>query len=118
MSQDLKKLLGEVIEMHRAELCKMADLIYDFAEKSAEEYKSMELLTDYLQNEGFTVERGIALDTAFRATWDNCRAAVDDEGKIQHLCLEYSWSTMHLKILDMRADITCRDRQESELQLR
>ena len=35
MSQDLKKLLGEVIEMHRAELCKMADLIYDFAEKSA-----------------------------------------------------------------------------------
>ena len=37
MSQDLKKLLGEVIEMHRAELCKMADLIYDFAEKSAEE---------------------------------------------------------------------------------
>lgn len=81
MSQDLKKLLGEVIEMHRAELCKMADLIYDFAEKSAEEYKSMELLTDYLQNEGFTVERGIALDTAFRATWDNCRVAVDDEGK-------------------------------------
>ena len=81
MSQDLKKLLGEVIEMHRAELCKMADLIYDFAEKSAEEYKSMELLTDYMQNEGFTVERGIALDTAFRATWDNCRAAVDDEGK-------------------------------------
>lgn len=81
MSQDLKKLLGEVIEMHRAELCKMADLIYDFAEKSAEEYKSMELLTDYLQNEGFTVERGIALDTAFRATWDNCRASVDDEGK-------------------------------------
>ena len=81
MSQDLKKLLGEVIEMHRAELCKMADLIYDFAEKSAEEYKSMELLTDHLQNEGFTVERGIALDTAFRATWDNCRAAVDDEGK-------------------------------------
>ena len=81
MSQDLKKLLGEVIEMHRAELCKMADLIYDFAEKSAEEYKSMELLTDYLQNEGFTVERGLALDTAFRATWDNCRAAVDDEGK-------------------------------------
>lgn len=81
MSQDLKKLLDEVIEMHRAELCKMADLIYDFAEKSAEEYKSMELLTDYLQNEGFTVERGIALDTAFRATWDNCRAAVDDEEK-------------------------------------
>lgn len=79
MSQDLKKLLGEVIEMHRAELCKMADLIYDFAEKSAEEYKSMELLTNYLQNEGFTVERGIALDTAFRATWDNSGAAVDEE---------------------------------------
>lgn len=79
MSQDLKKLLGEVIEMHRAELCKMADLIYDFAEKSAEEYKSMELLTDYLQNEGFAVERGIALDTAFRATWDNSGAAVDEE---------------------------------------
>ena len=81
MSQDVKKLRGEVIERHRAEVCKMADLIYDFAEKSAEEYKSMELLTDYLQNEGFTVERGIALDTAFRATWDNCRAAVDDEEK-------------------------------------
>lgn len=33
MSQDLKKLLGEVIEMHRAELCKMADLIYDLQKK-------------------------------------------------------------------------------------
>ena len=52
MSQDLKKLLGEVIEMHRAELCKMADLIYDFAEKSAEEYKSMELLTTICENAG------------------------------------------------------------------
>lgn len=92
MSQDLKKLLGEVIEMHRAELSKMADLIYDFAEKSAEEYKSMELLTDYLQNEGFTVERGIALDTAFRATWDNSRAAVDEEkntAPVLGILLEY-----------------------------
>ena len=78
MSQDLKKLLGEVIEMHRAELCKMADLIYDFAEKSAEEYKSMELLTDYLQK----LYRRSDLSEQYVAEWLNqCKLLSIDASK-------------------------------------
>lgn len=80
MSQDLKTLLGEVIEKQKAELWKISDEIFDFAEISGEEYKSMELLTDYLEKAEFTVERGIALDTAFKATWDN-RAVQKDSGE-------------------------------------
>ena len=41
MSQDLKTLLGEVIEKQKAELWKISDEIFDFAEISGEEYKSM-----------------------------------------------------------------------------
>lgn len=65
-----QKKITESWEKRRAELCDLADSIYDWAEVGLEEVKSSALLEDYLEKQGFTVEKGVGtLPTAFRATW-------------------------------------------------
>ena len=65
-----QKKITESWEKRRAELCALADSIYDWAEVGLEEVKSSALLEDYLEKQGFTVEKGVGtLPTAFRATW-------------------------------------------------
>ena len=49
----------------------MSDRIYDLSEISGQEYESCKLLCDCLKKEGFSVEKGCGLETAFRATWEN-----------------------------------------------
>ena len=71
MSDDIKKQLGAVIDSYKEDLCQMSDEIFDLAEISGEEYKTSDILCSYLEKEGFVVERGTGLETAFRATWDN-----------------------------------------------
>lgn len=71
MSDNLKKVIGNEIEAQRDELTRMADEIFDIAEISGQEYKSCEILCNYLEKEGFKVERGTGLETAFRAVWEN-----------------------------------------------
>ena len=71
MSDDIKKQLGAVIDSYKEDLCQMADEIFDLAEISGEEYRTSDILCSYLEKEGFKVERGTGLETAFRATWDN-----------------------------------------------
>ena len=66
--------IKESVESRRAELCEMADRIFDFAETGFEEFKSSALLEEYLEKKGFTVERGVAgLKTAFRAVYQKGR---------------------------------------------
>lgn len=71
MDKDRKQIIGESIEKRRIELVNMADQIFDLAEMSGEEYQSSEILCKYLKQEGFQIEKGIGLPTAFRATWEN-----------------------------------------------
>ena len=66
-----KKELALVIDHSREMLWEMSDRIFDLAEVSGQEYKSMELITEALEREGFTVERGTGLPTAFRAVYQN-----------------------------------------------
>ncbi len=67
-----KRLLQEQVLKHQEELIEMADQIFDLKEISFEEVKSAALLEDYLEKQGFEVERGIAgLPTAFRAVYKN-----------------------------------------------
>lgn len=69
-----QKKITESWEKRRAELCGLADSIYDWAEVGLEEVKSSALLEDYLEKQGFTVEKGVGtLPTAFRATWKQGR---------------------------------------------
>lgn len=55
-----KRLLQEQVLKHQEELIEMADQIFDLKEISFEEVKSAALLEDYLEKQGFEVERGIA----------------------------------------------------------
>ena len=84
MSDDIKKQLGAVIDSYKEDLCQMADEIFDLAEISGEEYKTSDILCSYLEKEGFVIERGTGLETAFRATWDN-----GSDGPVIGILVEY-----------------------------
>ena len=64
-----EKYLSRIDE--NAELfCGLSDALWDLAELSFEEYESAALITRILEQEGFTVTRGVAeLPTAFTATY-------------------------------------------------
>lgn len=66
----MKETLYRLLEEKRSELTQMSDAIFDDPEYDGEEYHASALLTDYLERNGFTVERGIAgWPTAFRAVY-------------------------------------------------
>lgn len=68
----MKELLFEEIDRQSEYLCKMADEIFDHPETGGKEYLAASLLTDYLRDNDFQVEQGLAdLDTAFRAVYQN-----------------------------------------------
>lgn len=48
------------IDAHLSELTKMSDTIFDHPEIGPHEYKSSALLTQYLEDHGFAVTRGLA----------------------------------------------------------
>lgn len=60
------------VDEQAPELTKMADTIFDHPEIGPHEVFASSLLTDYLEDHGFTVTRGVGgLETAFRAVWKN-----------------------------------------------
>lgn len=68
----LKESLYKVIDEASPELIRMADEIFDHPETGMEEYRAAGLLTNWLEKEGFLVERGVAgVETAFRAVYKN-----------------------------------------------
>ncbi len=68
-SSELKRRALEDVERRRAELIDLSLRIHANPEIAFEEVKSAALLADYLESNGFTVERGICqIPTAFRAT--------------------------------------------------
>lgn len=67
----MKQELYKEIDAQLDDLKKMSDYIFDHPEYANKEYKAVEVITEYLENEGFSIERGIAgLDTAFRAVYE------------------------------------------------
>lgn len=66
----MKERLYQLIEEQKQRLLQMSDQIFDNPEYNGKEYKAAALLEDYLEENGFAVERGIAgWDTAFRAVY-------------------------------------------------
>ena len=66
-----KETIKQAVAPYMAELAGLADQIYDLAEPGLEEVRSSGILTDYLEKNGFQIERGIAdLPTAFRAVYE------------------------------------------------
>ena len=71
----MKDLLFKEVESLKPELCKMSDQIFDNPETCFNEKFASNLLEDYLEKNGFEVERGLGnLNTAFRATFKNKNA--------------------------------------------
>lgn len=68
----MEKRICEIIDQVAPELCGLSDAIFDNPELGLEEHFASGQLCDYLEREGFVVERGAAgLATAFRAVWEN-----------------------------------------------
>lgn len=66
----MKEKIANWIETQRDVLVAMADDIFDHPEACLEEFRSSALVADYLEAQGFSVERGLgSLPTAFRASY-------------------------------------------------
>jgi len=80
LSLDIKKLKSQVtaeVDRRRDELVALSLRIHDNPEVRYEEFKAFGWITDYLENNGFTLERGICdLPTAFRATYGSGRPTI------------------------------------------
>ena len=74
----MKDALFQNIDEKRETLTGMADYIFDHPEYDGKEYEAAKLLTDYLKENGFTVEMGVGgYETAFRAVYENKGDAAD-----------------------------------------
>ena len=66
----LKEVMFRDIDGIRNEMTAMADVIFDHPEIGLEEFHAQKVLTDWLEKEGFAVERGVAgVETAFKAVY-------------------------------------------------
>jgi len=96
LSLDIDTLKEQVINevnRRRDELVALSLKIHDNPELRYEEFKAFGWITDYLEGNGFTLERGICdLPTAFRATYGSGRPTVaflaeyDALPKMGHAC--------------------------------
>jgi len=81
-----KLLIKQSVEKHQANLIEISDAIWASAETAFEEYKSSKLLADYAENNGFTVERGVAgIPTAFVATYGSGKPVISILGEFDAL---------------------------------
>jgi len=68
----MKTLVFDAIDTIKEEVIRISDFIFDNPEPGLEENKASEKLTDYLERNGFAVERGVGgIPTAFRAVFEN-----------------------------------------------
>jgi aminobenzoyl-glutamate utilization protein B len=67
---DVKSAAVSDIEKHEADMIKLSDEIWAYAETALRETKSSKALADYAEAQGFQVQRGVAeMPTAFIATY-------------------------------------------------
>lgn len=72
-----KRSAVEWIDVNALRMAEMSDSIFEWAEPGLREYKSSKLLVDYLTENGFRVDSGVAgMPTAFTANWGNGRPEI------------------------------------------
>ena len=67
----LKTTACDAIDSAKIELNTLSKSIYDHPELAYKEHFAHSLLTDFLSQNGFTVEKNYKLQTAFRAVYDS-----------------------------------------------
>ena len=81
LSKNKKEIIGS-IERQKDRLIEISDKIWEAAETSLQEFKSSKYLSDYAEENGFTVERGVAdIPTAFTATYGSGRPYIGIMGE-------------------------------------
>ncbi|MCF6295608.1 MAG: amidohydrolase [Flavobacteriaceae bacterium] len=81
-----KQAIITSVEKHEANLIKISDEIWALAETAFEEHTSSRLLSDYAEQQGFTVERGVAgMPTAFVATYGSGKPVISVLGEFDAL---------------------------------
>jgi aminobenzoyl-glutamate utilization protein B len=74
------------IEKRKAEMIKLSDQIWAYAETALREHKSSKALADYAERQGFKVERGVAgMPTAFVATYGQGQPVIGILGEFDAL---------------------------------
>ena len=88
-AQRLNKHKKEVIasvEKHESALIAISDSIWALAETAFEEHQSSRILSDYAEQQGFSVERGVAgMPTAFVATYGSGSPVISVLGEFDAL---------------------------------
>ena len=91
--KNLKKLATSAIDENTEKLKTIGEKIWNSPELSYKEYKAHDILTDFLEKKGFSVERSYTgIETAFRATFGSGRPNVcviceyDALPEIDHAC--------------------------------
>jgi aminobenzoyl-glutamate utilization protein B len=85
---DVKKKEAAVtaIEKRKADLIRLSDQVWAYAETALREHKSAKLLADYAEQQGFTVTRGVAgMPTAFVATYGTGQPVIGIMGEYDAL---------------------------------
>lgn len=81
-----KQFIDDIIGSHSMDLIRMSDEIWAKAETAFEEYESSKILSDYAENNGFSVERGVAgMPTAFVATYGSGKPVIGILGEFDAL---------------------------------
>jgi len=81
-----KELAVASIENHKTEIIGLSDQVWAFAETALLETRSSKLLADYLESQGFKVERGVAeMPTAFVASYGSGRPVIGILGEYDAL---------------------------------
>jgi aminobenzoyl-glutamate utilization protein B len=74
------------VDQHAAEIIKLSDQVWEFAETALREHRSSKLLADYAESEGFRVQRGISgMPTAFVASFGEGRPIIGIMGEYDAL---------------------------------
>jgi aminobenzoyl-glutamate utilization protein B len=85
LPKDKQSITG-IIEARQAELIKLSDQVWAFAETALAETKSSKLLADYAEKNGFKVERGVAqMPTAFIASYGSGKPIIGILGEFDAL---------------------------------
>ena len=81
-----KALIEASVEKHKTELIAISDEIWAKAETAFEEYESSKILSDYAEQNGFKVEKGVAgMPTAFVATYGSGKPVIGILGEFDAL---------------------------------
>lgn len=85
-NMDFRHRLAEIIEEKRQKLIEVSDKIWGYAELGFQEDKSAQLLCDALEDEGFSVEKGVGnIETAFIGSFGSGKPVVAFLGEFDAL---------------------------------